>query len=226
MNRKLMKNQAKQVLKSGYWPLVAASLIGAFFNSGGSSLNLTRNFANDNNLVQVVAGSFLAATLILIFVGAPFVVGVRRYQILKTKGLNPEFNEVVYGFTHDYLNVVKVMFLRDLFTLLWTLLLIIPGIIKSFEYSMIPYLLAEESSLSYQDAFAKTKEMMNGYKFDFFVLGLSFILWYLLGVITVGIALVFYVIPYVDLTYVQFYLSRINAINDHTFDHINNQNLA
>jgi len=95
------------------------------------------------------------------------------------------------------------------FTFLWSLLFIIPGIIKSYSYSMAPYILADNPELTANEALSKSKEIMDGHKFDLFVLQLSFFWWYILGAITFGIAYI-YVVPYVSATTTNFY----NSIKD------------
>jgi uncharacterized membrane protein len=92
------------------------------------------------------------------------------------------------------------MFKRTLFTTLWSLLFVIPGIIKGYEYRMIPYLMAENPDLSSEEAFALSKQMMNGQKWDAFVLDLSFIGWDILAGFTFGILSALYVQPYKNLT--------------------------
>ena len=99
--------------------------------------------------------------------------------------------------------------MTNVFVFLWSLLLVIPGIIKSFAYSMAPYILAENPELTASEALNKSKEMMNGHKLDLFVLQLSFFWWYLLGSITFGIAYI-YVLPYVSATIANFYNSIKN----------------
>ena len=105
----------------------------------------------------------------------------------------------------NYGNIVKTMFLRDLYLVLWTLLFIIPGVVKSYEYKMIPYLLAEYPDMSTKEVFAKSREMMDGQKMDTFILDLSFIPWSVLSAITAGIVGLFYVSPYKDATYAELY---------------------
>ena len=133
------------------------------------------------------------------FIGNPILVGGSRFFVTS---LNQpaRVGEVGYAFDHNFLNVVKTMFLRDLYTFLWGLLLIIPGIVKSYEYRMIPYILAENPEISTKEAFAKSKAMMAGQKWKAFVLDLSFIGWELLSLFTAGLPHVFYVGPYRDLT--------------------------
>ena len=88
------------------------------------------------------------------------------------------------------------MFFRDLYTVLWLLLLIIPGIIKSYEYTLIPYLLAENENMTKKQAFAESKRLMKGNKWRAFVLDLSLILWILLSAVSFGLVGVFYAYPY------------------------------
>lgn len=103
-----------------------------------------------------------------------------------------------------YLNVVKVMFMKDLFTFLWSLLFIIPGIIKAYEYYMVPYILSENPDIDYRDALQLSRSMMDGHKFSLFVLEWSFIGWELLGILCCGIGLLF-VNPYKNATYAELY---------------------
>ena len=94
--------------------------------------------------------------------------------------------------------------LMTVFICLWTLLLYIPGIIAAFRYSMTFYILADNPELSGYDAIKKSKEMMVGHKWELFVLLLSFFWWYILGIITFGLAYI-YVQPYIDATMVNYY---------------------
>ena len=92
------------------------------------------------------------------------------------------------------------------FTFLWSLLFVIPGIIKSYSYSMAYYILADNPELTAREALSRSKEMMKGHKWDYFVLQLSFFWWYLLTGVTLGIASI-YVLPYMSATTVNFYNS-------------------
>lgn len=93
----------------------------------------------------------------------------------------------------------------DLKTLLWSFLLIVPGVIKAYEYSMIPYLLAENPNLSADEVFSLSKQMTTGQKMDLFVLDLSFLGWIILGLICCGIGVLF-VLPYPQATRAEVYL--------------------
>lgn len=99
------------------------------------------------------------------------------------------------------------------FTFLWILLLIVPGIIKQYSYSMSFYILADNPELTAREALSKSKEMMNGHKWDLFVLQLSFFWWSLLVGVTFGIASI-YVIPYISATTANFYNSIKDSSNE------------
>ena len=91
-----------------------------------------------------------------------------------------------------------------IFTLLWTLLLIIPGIIKAYAYAMTPYIMKDQPELSAVDCIDRSMSMMNGYKWKLFLLDLSFIGWYLLSILTLGIGLL-WLTPYIYCSRAKFY---------------------
>lgn len=132
---------------------------------------------------------------IRIFLLNPLELGGRTF-FLKNLKQDSELRELGAGFTGNYINGVKTLFLRDLYTFLWSLLFVIPGIIKKYEYRMIPYLLAENPGMNTNEAFAISKKMMTGEKWNAFVLDLSFIGWNLLNMLTCGILGIFFVKPY------------------------------
>ncbi|MBQ6880003.1 MAG: DUF975 family protein [Bacteroidales bacterium] len=95
-------------------------------------------------------------------------------------------------------------FLMMLFTYLWMLLLIVPGIIKAFAYSMTPYILKDYPELSANQAINLSIKMMKGHKFDYFYLQLSFIGWGLLSILTLGIGYI-WLMPYMYASMAAFY---------------------
>lgn len=147
---------------------------------------------------------FVLILLVDVFIINPFEVGCRRFFI---RNLNEpaQIGNIGYGFDNNYRNVAKTMFFRDLFTVLWSLLFVIPGIVKAYEYMMIPYLLADNQQMTKEQAFAESKRMMQGQKWKAFVLDLSFIGWYILSGLTLGILAIFYVSPYVNATHAALY---------------------
>lgn len=114
-----------------------------------------------------------------------------------------EFQDLFKGF-NKFGTTCGAGVLVALFTFLWSLLFIIPGIVKVYSYSMTFYILNDNPDITAREAISMSKEMMNGHKLDLFVLHLSFIGWYLLCIITFGIAAL-YVVPYVAASETAFY---------------------
>lgn len=147
-------------------------------------------------VVLIVAAIGIALDVLLL---NPVQVGINRFMV-KSLDDTARIAEVGYTFDHNYKNGVKVMFFKDLYVVLWSLLFIVPGIYKAYQYRMVPYILGENPDMTYQEVLQRSKDMMDGQKWDAFVLDLSFILWHMLGGITCGLAEIFYVAPYVNLT--------------------------
>ena len=157
-------------------------------------------------MVFIMMFVVLMAVVILldVFIFNPLEVGCKKYYL---RNLNEpaQVGNIGYAFDNNYKNITKTMFFRDLFTVLWTLLFIIPGIVKSYEYQMIPYLLADNQQMTKEQAFEESKRMMQGQKWKAFVLDLSFIGWNILSALTLGILGIFYVQPYMDATHAALY---------------------
>ena len=235
--RSELKERGKAALHRNYWIVVLATLVvtaltgGTGNAAGNGSLQEGSNIAAGNgdaasNLIQTlfsffgVAGdliliitAFSVGLLFKIFVGNLFEVGGCRFYEENSEH-KTRIALIVDGFLNGaYLRNVATIFCRDLYTVLWTLCLIIPGIVKSYEYKMIPYILAENPRISRKRAFEISKNMMDGEKWNAFVLDLSFIGWNLLSTITFGIVGVLYVNPYVNTTWAEFYkVMRENAL--------------
>lgn len=156
--------------------------------------------------VAALMFAFFFAFVLRVFVLNPIHVGCMKWFLRNRAEDKPKMRAVVEVFSEGYIRVVAIMFLRDLYTFLWALLLIIPGIIKSYEYRMIPYLLAENPNLTVSEAFGMTKKIMDRNKMDTFVLDLSFLPWALLAAMTCGILSVVYVAPYMALTNTELYV--------------------
>ena len=210
-------------------------------NSNGSAgtedaqtyANIFKNFSNGDvspevitTILAVFIGVILAAMVVSIilsiFVMNPLMVGCTRYMeeaCYEQKKVG-DLGLVGYVFKKGrYGNSVKTIFLMQLYEFLWTLLFIIPGIIKAYEYRMIPYIVAENPEIDTKKAFELSKEMMTGNKMDAFVLDLSFIGWHLLAILTCGILEIFYVMPYEYMTNAFLYDTlKQNASFDY-FDH-------
>ncbi|MGN1267230.1 MAG: DUF975 family protein [Dorea sp.] len=166
-------------------------------------------------IVLIVA---IVAAILGIFVFAPLEVGGCRF-FTENSSTAASSKNIFYAYQKGrYLKIVGTLFLRNLYTALWTLLFIVPGIIKSLEYRMVPYLLADDPDMPREDAFRISKEMMDGNKMDAFILDLSFIGWALLGAITCGIAGIFYVTPYIKATDAELFITlRANYFQKQQF---------
>lgn len=146
-------------------------------------------------MAYVIMVIVVVAIPLRILVFNPLEIGCRRFFVKNLKE-DAQIKEMCYAFDNGYKRNVKTMFFRDVYTFLWTLLLIFPGIIKMYEYQMIPYILAEYPEMDQKDVFALSRQMMDGNKWKAFLLDLSFFGWYFLNGMTFGILGVFYVNPY------------------------------
>ena len=145
-----------------------------------------------------VIGSVLA-----LFIAGPMLVGVSMFSLSLSRGENARLEQIFEGFK-NYGTVLGAYILMVLFIFLWALLLIIPGIIAGLAYSQTFYILAEDDTIGSMDALRKSKEMMNGYKWKYFCLGLRFIGWALLCILTLGIGFL-WLSPYIQVSYAKFY---------------------
>lgn len=186
--RKEYRAAARQKIQSNWTPLVIATLV--FLAASG-----------------ITGATSVAAILVAVFGLLPLEVGFINSFLefdrdqSKTGILEGMF---VKGFTGNYLHRVLGMFLMELFVSLWTLLLIVPGIIKACAYALTPFLLEERPELGAYDAIKLSEKMMKGHKTEYFLLGLSFIGWAILSCITFGIGFL-WLIPYMEVTLCEFY---------------------
>ncbi len=125
----------------------------------------------------------------------PFEYGCRKF-FRKNLDEPAKLSNIVYVFSSYYKNVVKTAFMTDLFIWLWSLLFLIPGIIKSYEYRLVPYIVSENPMISYKEAQAESAKLMKGNKWKSFILDLSFIGWDILSLCTLGLLDIFLVGPY------------------------------
>lgn len=181
LNSKGYRQKSWEQLRKSYWSVLVAVLI-------------------------VMAVSTASAPLVFILVG-PMLVSQAYYlmdvSINENEGKN--FELLIEGFKKSLVNSIVANILVGIFTFLWSLLFIIPGIIKYYGYSMTPFIIADEPDIDFMEAIKKSQELMRGHKFRLFKLQLSFIGWFLLGALAFGIGL-FFVYPYYQLAHANFYL--------------------
>ena len=153
-------------------------------------------------LVSEVLGPIIALLVSVLVVAAclrllifnSIEIGCRGFFARNTES-PASLNELKRGF-FPYGRNVCAMLLRDLFLWLWSLLFIVPGVIKRYSYRMVPYILADDPAISPIEAINRSRKMMDGHKWNTFVLDLSFIGWDLLSILTLGLVGVFYADPY------------------------------
>ena len=198
--------------------VVVALLMGIFGTvSGESSARrvsensdiYSGNLFNVGMITGLLAGIATVVILIVlvakVFVGNLLKMGGYRFFILNQTA-QPGIGTLLDGFrSGHYVNIVLALFLRDLFTALWSLLLVVPGIVKHYEYLMVPYIIAENPAMDYKEAFQISKQMMDGEKMEAFIMDLSFLGWYLLSAVTCGLLAIFYVNPYVQASFAEMY---------------------
>lgn len=181
MNRIELKNRAKQALTGNWGTAIIAMIIVMLASSLLSSIGI----------------GFLVVGLLNVGYFSCFLSIVRN----KTASLDGCVSAITDNIGTKFVATLLVM----LYTFLWSLLFVIPGIIKSYSYAMTNYILLDRPELSATDAIKESEKMMDGHKMDLFILDLSFIGWILLSMLTCGI-LVLYVEPYMEATRAAFYL--------------------
>jgi len=218
--RSELKTRAKEVLKKSYWKAFLVSLLMAFFSGeggGSGKFNLGRSdlrrFGDSSELGGEFISIFaiiaviiaLAAIAFRVFLGYHLEVGGRRYFVRAAQD-DENMDNIGYAFKNGrYMNIIKAMLYKGVLVFLWTLLLIIPGIVKSYAYKMVPYILTDNPHIGHKRAVELSNEMTRGQKLDMFILDLSFLGWYILGVLALVIG-TFFVLPYDNSTKAQLYL--------------------
>ncbi len=226
-DRKEIKRRAKDVLRTSYWKAFVVSLILVLLGEGSGIPSLNERIGSSSirsewsNSVHDLNWGFLGPFLIIVFfivsiiavlgiafyilIGSPLTVGSLRYFKQAAEG-EVRMGNIGYAFHKErYWAIVLTMLWRGFLNFLWFLLLIIPGIVKSYAYSQVPYILGDNPNIGYNRAVELSKQMTQGHKFRMFVLDLSFIGWILLGLLALGIGVLF-VQPYINATKAELYL--------------------
>ena len=187
MNRQKIKSEAKEALVGNRLLFLLAMLLIGFAVGATAGLG-------------ILISPILAAGLFLM--GKNLLHGEK----LKFDDLIEYFNELRHA-----LKLFLVSLLTGLIVLLGFILFIIPGIIFALRYSQALFIMSENKEMDILDALRKSREMMRGYKWDLFVFCLSFIGHILLGIITLGLWF-FYAMPYIELSFMNYYLHLKNKV--------------
>ena len=200
-----VKEKAKAVLRKYYWQAFIVSIVlglatgGSSGGGGGGSSNWTSSnsldFAWVPLMILLVLFAIAFAILFRIFIGYALEVGAKKFFL---ESLEDQVNMGRLGYAFKsghYKNIISTMFIRTVMLIGWFLLLIIPGIIKSYAYRMVPYILSENPDMDARQAIESSEQMTRGHKMEIFILDLSFIGWFILGALLCGIGVLF-VMPY------------------------------
>jgi len=211
MDIRRLKERGKAAMKENYWMSVAAGLIfgvGIAGTGSGAGGSINKNIklddlTQDPNIFAIIVAIFatvivvlIVAVLLEIFVINPLKVGCSNFFRINYETGKGRFEDIGRSYKPAWLNNVKTLFLSDLFVFLWSLLFVIPGIVKSYSYRMVPYIIADHPEITGTEAITLSRKMMNGHKMDAFIFDLSFLGWYILGCLTCGLLYIFYVNPY------------------------------
>jgi len=183
MSSRELRSKAWNQLKGRYWMVFVVVLI-----------------------VMAISGASYPLVVGIVIVG-PLTVGLSYYLInfVETDSKGDNFEILMEGFKKSLATSIISNLLVMIFTFLWSLLFIIPGIIKALAYSMTPYIIAENPGIEPMAAIDKSREIMNGNKMRLFFLYFSFIGWFILSAFTFGIGLIF-LMPYIQTTVANFYV--------------------
>ena len=199
MDRATLKSNAKDSLQGKYGDaillFVIYSLITGFVT--GVFTMFSRVLETDYSLF----GYF--GNLLSIVIACLFIFGIHSYFLKISRNEKVDWKELF-----SKMNMIDVAICITVVVLvyvtLWSLLLIVPGIIAAINYSQVYFIKLDNPKLKTGEVLAKSKELMNGHKMDYFVLCLSFIGWFILGALTLGI-LYLWIIPYMSVTQANFY---------------------
>ena len=201
-------------------------VLSVFFNqiTGAGSiiigiLNVNNEYLFHNSipsLLIMILGLGMSV-LFYIFVVNIVVVGKNRYFLEHHSYDEVSYDKLLFIYRiKKTKHVAYIMFKKNVYSILWYFT-IIGGFIKRYEYSMIPYILAENPELDSKTCFELSKKMTNGYKLKMFWLDLSLLGWYLLGGITLGLSNIFYFNPYKECIYAEIYMDLRKKLNSEYF---------
>lgn len=217
-DRTILKERAKKELREYESYLMIATLMFML-----ATIIIASLFYNkDDNLGVAIIKDFVSAILVGTFSMScyTFMQAYHNKTVDQFIKHNSSFDLFMMGFSNKYIGSSIITYIiRDIYIALWTMLFIVPGIIKSYAYAMVPFVLKDyvdsqtpQNPPSANKILAESELLMKGHKWDYFVLKLTFIGWIMFSVITFGLGLV-YVIPYIRLTSAEFY-EELKKAND------------
>ena len=199
---------------SGNWLLAAlVSLIALLLGGtcGGASINIDQddleilqNIPWLMNIIKPLLAYAVFTGIVGFIVGGVVHLGYCTFHLKLYDGQKAEIGDLFSHFKDQFADGFLLKLLTAIYTTLWSLLLIIPGIVKSYSYAMAPFIMAEHPEMNANECITASREMMHGHKMELFFLDLSFIGWILLSILTLGIGNVF-LVPYAHAAHAAFY---------------------
>ena len=231
MDLKAIRTHARQSLRGNWGLAILASIIASVFgvSTGNGSFNFNFSSSDLENtespeleafleeitlfleenlpIVLTFVGVFAAVgfimSLVMFFLGSIISVGYQKFNLNLVDGNRVEIG-TLFSYFKNWKNLLVANIYVNVYIFLWSLLCVIPGIVASYKYAMVPYILAEKPHLTAQEALSQSSMLMQGNKWDLFKLQLSFIGWILLSLLSCGIGY-FWLIPYMNASYAEFY---------------------
>lgn len=222
LDNKVIKSNARDFIRGRLWMFWSVLLVVGIIESLANSLpqwifgdrlsNLSDIIAgNPDNIPKEISSSvfgwYYVLNVLISIVLIPLNIGVAQNVLAWSRGEDVNKWKVLFGGFNSakiFFKQVGVVVLNTILCALWTILLVVPGIIKGLAYSMYPYVLRDEPDLSVWQTLKKSEAIMKGYKGKLFLMYLSFVGWFILGAFTFGI-LYIWLTPYVMTSAVKFY---------------------
>jgi uncharacterized membrane protein len=187
-----LKILAKENL-AGNWGIAIAACVITWLLTAAFTGSGTEGNSQAENIMSLVS----------LFLTGPLTFGLSNVFLKLVRSQSCQFNDLFAGFSF-YLNTFLLHVVKYIFVILWLLLFIIPGIIAILRYSMAYYIMVDNPEIGALEAIRQSKEMMVGHKLRLFTLWLSFVGWFILGIITFGLGFL-YAAPYYEASKANFY---------------------
>lgn len=212
-----IRYQARENLRGNWGQAIGAAIIAGILGGGITSAGSSAGSSSGSlgaeafqslppevmQILTAILGIIGLLTLVSFIVGGTVQLGYSVYLLKQYHRQETSIGDLFSQFFRFGTGFAQ-KFLVGLYTFLWTMLFVIPGIIKGFSYAMTPFILADNPNLTANQAITRSRELMDGHKWELFVLSLTFIGWEILGALCFGIGLL-WVTPYKNAAYAAFY---------------------
>lgn len=198
MNRVEIKEFAKKKIQGHLWDIwkIVLMTYGIFFGFG---FLITILFGEDAATVSLIGEIILL----------PLTIGVTSFLVNFVEDKNFDSKDI-FNYFKSFVKIVGTLLLSAVLITIASIFLVIPGIILTLSYSLVPILLVKRENLGIIETLKLSRTLMNGHKLDAFVLSLSFIGWAFVGTLTLGIAYI-WIYPYMSVTFTKFYLNILES---------------